>query len=82
MKFNQGQTVIGVLMWGIGLMASAGLGLNFHSLNTNANQDEKISEINREVGELTRDIVYIRESVDKLMEAQGIPLKTASTTRQ
>ena len=89
MKYNKGQTVISVLMWAIGLMATAGLGLNLSSMNTNAEQETKISDLNRETGELTTDVKYIREAVDDLKEAQirqlqaqGISWKVASSTSQ
>ena len=88
MKYNRGQTIVTVLMWAIGLMATAGLGLNISGMNTNSNQDTKISDLNRETGELITDVKYIRETVDDLKEAQKIQLqyqglywKVASTTQ-
>ena len=89
MKLNQGQTAISVMMWAIGLIATAGLGLNFNNMNANTKQDENISKLNRETGELTTDVKYIRQSVDELKEAQkrqlqaqGISWKIASSTSQ
>ena len=77
------------MMWAIGLIATAGLGLNFNNMNANTKQDENISKLNRETGELTTDVKYIRQSVDELKEAQkrqlqaqGISWKIASSTSQ
>lgn len=86
-NYNTGQTAVTVIMWAIGLIATAGLGLNINGMNINAGQDTKISDLNRETGMLITDIKYIRETVDDLKEAQKIQLqsqglywKIASTT--
>ena len=69
-------------MWAVGLMATAGLGLNGISMNVNAKQTSDISGINREVGELSTDIKYIKEAVDQLREAQGIKQVIYATSSQ
>ena len=72
---NKGQTVISVLLWAIGIMATAGLGLNYNNMVVNSSQEDKISTINRETGEIKTDIRYIKEAVDDLKEVQLLQLK-------
>lgn len=76
---NKGQ-VSPILLWAIGLMASAGMGLNLFGMSSDTRQDQAISVINREVGVMSADVRYIKEAVDELREARG--LIRASSTNQ
>ena len=86
---QKGQRPIAIVLWAIGLMATAGLGLNINGMNTNARQDHDISSLNREAGESAKDISYIKQAVDELkanqkeqFRIQGLPWRSASTTIQ
>lgn len=78
-----------VLQWAIGLLATAGLAFNSFNANTNAGQEVRISDNNREIGEVKTDIKYIRESLEELkmlqiksLQAQGITYLLATSTNQ
>ena len=80
---NTGQAQVAVIMWFVGILATAGLGLNGINMSANAGQDKEISNLNRETGELSTDIKYIKSSIDEIKElqlqqlkAQGITYKT------
>ena len=67
---NRGQTTLTVIMWAIGLMSASALGMNLNDSRIQADQDTKISALNREIGELKSDISYIRGTVEEIKLAQ------------
>ena len=87
MKNLQKGQVTTILTWAIGLLASAATAFTGMGASRDNSQDDTISKLNRETGELSTDIKYIKQAVDDLkaiqieqLKAQGLVWKVASTT--
>lgn len=68
-------TITGVMMWAIGLFATAALAAAGMSANTNTHQDDKISSQGERIAAIevkTERMPILEGKVDRLLEAQRI----------